>query len=209
MKKSTVLAFVAAAAIAFGCATASNAPDRLSKFVEKTEQEYKDYTEEDWKKSREEYDALVEEMKANYENYTTEENLEAAKAMSRYNSMLLENGVAEASESLSGMIEQLPTVINDLIENIDTSAIQQSIKSFGSSLEGLINSIDTAAIRKTIEGVVGSVDTAKIRKSIEGMAESIDTAALRRKIEGLARSVDTATINKTIESIIRKFGLED
>lgn len=165
MKKTTIIALLTTLALAFGCATTASLPDRLDKFVEKTEKECKDYTAEDWNKSRKEYDVLVSEMKDNYDSFTTSEKVQAAKAMSRYGALLVEDGISNAVGSLTDIFDQVPEVINGIIDQIDTTAIRQGIQ----SIEGIIESIDTAKIRKSLEGMVESVDTAKLRQKLEAV----------------------------------------
>lgn len=206
MNKSTIFALLAALAIAVGCAATKSVPERFDSFVEKTEIEFKDYTEEDWEKSRQEYEGFVEEIKGNYDSYSTSEKVKMAEAMARYNSILLQNGIGNATENLGDLFEQIPEVINGVIKDIDTTAIQQSMDNFGKTIEGILNSIDTGAIRKSVEGIVNSVDTARIRESVENMAQSIDTAELRKKVQGIVNSIDTARLRQKLEAVIKIFG---
>lgn len=206
MDKSKVFAFIAALAIFVGCASTKSLPERFDSFVEKTENEFKDYTEADWEKSRQEYEGFVQEIKDNYDSYSTSEKVKMAEAIGRYNSILIQNGVGSASESIGDLIDQIPEVINDAIKNIDTVAIKQSMDNLGNTIEGIINSIDTAAIRKSVEGIVGSVDTARLRESIENMSKSIDTAEFRKKVEGIVNSIDTARLRQKLEAVIKIFG---
>ena len=206
MDKSKVFAFIAALAIFVGCASTKSLPERFDSFVEKTENEFKDYTEADWEKSRQEYEGFVQEIKDNYDSYSTSEKVKMAEAIGRYNSILIQNGVGSATESIGDLIDQIPDVINDAIKNIDTVAIKQSMDNLGNTIEGIINSIDTAAIRKSVEGIVGSVDTARLRESIENMAKSIDTAEFRKKVEGIVNSIDTARLRQKLEAVIKIFG---
>ena len=206
MDKSKVLAFIAALAIFVGCASTKSLPERFDSFVEKTENEFKDYTEADWEKSRQEYEGFVQEIKDNYDSYSTSEKVKMAEAIGRYNSILIQNGVGSATESIGDLIDQIPDVINDAIKNIDTVAIKQSMDNLGNTIEGIINSIDTAAIRKSVEGIVGSVDTARLRESIENMSKSIDTAEFRKKVEGIVNSIDTARLRQKLEAVIKIFG---
>lgn len=155
--------------IAVGCATAVSLPDRLDKFVEKTEKEYKNYSEDDWKKSREEYDALVAEMKENYDSYTTSEKVRAMQAIGRYSTMVLGNEITNASESVGSVLEQLPEAINGMIDQIDTASIRKSVEGIKTGIEGLVESIDTARIRKSIEGITENIDTAKLRQKLEAI----------------------------------------
>jgi hypothetical protein len=206
MDKSKVFAFIAALAIFVGCASTKSLPERFDSFVEKTENEFKDYTEADWEKSRQEYEGFVQEIKDNYDSYSTSEKVKMAEAIGRYNSILIQNGVGSATESIGDLIDQIPEVINDAIKNIDTVAIKQSMDNLGNTIEGIINSIDTAAIRKSVEGIVGSVDTARLRESIENMSKSIDTAEFRKKVEGIVNSIDTARLRQKLEAVIKIFG---
>lgn len=206
MDKSKVFAFIAALAIFVGCASTKSLPERFDSFVEKTENEFKDYTEADWEKSRQEYEGFVQEIKDNYDSYSTSEKVKMAEAIGRYNSILIQNGIGSASESIGDLIDQIPEVINDAIKNIDTVAIKQSMDNLGNTIEGIINSIDTAAIRKSVEGIVGSVDTARLRESIENMSKSIDTAEFRKKVEGIVNSIDTARLRQKLEAVIKIFG---
>lgn len=206
MDKSKVFAFIAALAIFVGCASTKSLPERFDSFVEKTENEFKDYTEADWEKSRQEYEGFVQEIKDNYDSYSTSEKVKMAEAIGRYNSILIQNGVGSATESIGDLIDQIPDVINDAIKDIDTVAIKQSMDNLGNTIEGIINSIDTAAIRKSVEGIVGSVDTARLRESIENMSKSIDTAEFRKKVEGIVNSIDTARLRQKLEAVIKIFG---
>ena len=206
MDKSKVFAFIAALAIFVGCASTKSLPERFDSFVEKTENEFKDYTEADWEKSRQEYEGFVQEIKDNYDSYSTSEKVKMAEAIGRYNSILIQNGVGSATESIGDLIDQIPDVINDAIKNIDNVAIKQSMDNLGNTIEGIINSIDTAAIRKSVEGIVGSVDTARLRESIENMSKSIDTAEFRKKVEGIVNSIDTARLRQKLEAVIKIFG---
>lgn len=153
------------------CATSKSLPDRLDEFVEKTEKEYKNYTEDDWKKSREEYETLVAEMEENYDSYTTAEKTRTFKAMGKYSSMVLENEVGKASETIGGILESIPEKINDIINNIDTTAIRESVDSVKSSISGIIESIDTERLRKAVEGLTESIDTAKLREKLDALVK--------------------------------------
>ena len=208
MDKSKVFAFIAALAIFVGCASTKSLPERFDSFVEKTENEFKDYTEADWEKSRQEYEGFVQEIKDNYDSYSTSEKVKMAEAIGRYNSILIQNGVGSATESIGDLIDQIPEVLNGIINQIDTNAINKGVNDFANTFEGLVNSIDTAAIRQSVEGLVNAVDTARIRKSIEGITQNIDTASLRKKVESIGRSLDQGKIEKTLEDLLKLLGAE-
>ena len=168
--RTTYLASLAVAvALTAGCATSMNLPDRLDKFVEKTEREYKNYTEDEWKKSKEEYEALAAQVNENYESFTTSEKVRTMKAMGKYGSMVLENEVSNASETLGTVLESIPETINGIIDEIDTAAIRKSVNGIKNGIEGIIESIDTARLRKSVEGLTESIDTAKLREKLDAL----------------------------------------
>ena len=141
MTKATLAALGAAFLLVVGCATASSVPDRLDKFVEKTEKEYKNYTEEDWKKSQEEYDGLVAEWEENYDSYSSSEKTQAMRAMGKYGAMLLEHQLAKASDGVGTILESIPEKINDIINSIDTTAIKENVEGIKEDVETGLNGI--------------------------------------------------------------------
>ena len=147
MRKHRLAALAAALAITVGCATTLSLPDRLDKFVEKTEKEYKNYDDEDWRKSRGEYDSLVAEFNDNYDSFSTSDKVRTMKAMSRYGAMALEKEISEASGSIGDVLESIPGTLNDIIESIDTARLRKSI-------EGLTENIDTAKLREKLEAII-------------------------------------------------------
>ncbi|MBR5660998.1 MAG: hypothetical protein IKW99_05555 [Bacteroidales bacterium] len=169
MKVSFLTALAASAILVIGCATTKSLPERFDEFVEKTEAEYKDYTDEQWSKSKEEYDSLVKEWEENMDSFSTSEKVRVMKAMGRYGAMYLEKEIAGASESLGGVLESIPETINDIIDQIDTAAIRESVDGIKNGVEGIIESIDTARLRKSIEGLTQSIDTAKLHEKLEAL----------------------------------------
>lgn len=151
---STLTALCVSLTLLFGCAATVSLPDRLDKFVEKTEKEYKDYNEEDWKKSKEEYDAIMAEVEENYDNYTTSEKIQVMKASGRYGVMVLEKELSGATEKVGGVLEKIPETINEMIDNIDTTAVKEGFENIKKGLEGLTGSIDTAKLREKLESIV-------------------------------------------------------
>ena len=154
MRSSTLTALCATLLLAFGCATAVSLPDRLDQFVEKTEKEYKNYDENDWKKSREEYDAIMAEVEENYDSYTTEEKIRIVKASGRYGVLMLGKEISGGAEKVGGVLEKIPETINDVIDNIDTTAIREGVENIKKGIEGLTESIDTARLREKLEAII-------------------------------------------------------
>ena len=171
MKTKVIVALATALAIMAGCATTMSLPDQLDKFVEKTEKEYKTYTEKEWEKSQEEYEELKAKINESYDSFSTSDKVRTMKAMGKYGSFVLEKELAGASETIGSVLESIPQTINDIIDEIDTTAIREGVE----------------GVKKGIEGIIESVDTARLRKSVEGLTESIDTAKLREKLEALIK----------------------
>ena len=167
MKAKVFAALAAALAITIGCATTMSLPDQLDKFVEKTEKEYKNYTEDDWKKSKEEFEALS----AQIDSFSTSDKVRSMKAMGKYGSLVLQNEISGASEALGTVLESIPETINGIINDIDTTAIRKGVEDVKSGLEGIIESIDTARLRKSVEGLTESIDTAKLREKLEALSK--------------------------------------
>ena len=134
-----------------------------------TEAEYKNYTDEQWAKSKEDYNALVKEWEENMDSFSTSEKVRVMKSMGRYGAMVLEKEVAGASDSLGDILESIPETINDIIDQIDTAAIKESVDGIKNGVEGIIESIDTARLRKSVEGLTQSIDTAKLREKLEAL----------------------------------------
>ena len=70
MKLDRISLIVAGLLILAGCSRPLE--KRIDGFVSKTETRYENYTEEDWQKSLEEYEALVQEYKDNYKSFSKE-----------------------------------------------------------------------------------------------------------------------------------------
>ena len=182
MKVSILTALAASAILAIGCATTKSLPDRMDEFVEKTEAEYKNYTDEQWAKSKEDYNALVKEWEENMDSFSTSEKVRVMKSMGRYGAMVLEKEVAGASDSLGDILESIPETINDIIDQIDTAAIKESVDGIKNGVEGIIESIDTARLRKSVEGLTQSIDTAKLREKLEALIKIFGGEKNRRVI---------------------------
>lgn len=63
--------------------------DRIERFVNKTEANYETYSEEDWQKSLNEYQALTQEYKDNYQSFSKEEKDRINQALGKYAGILL------------------------------------------------------------------------------------------------------------------------
>ena len=123
MKTKVIVALATALAIMAGCATTMSLPDQLDKFVEKTEKEYKTYTEKEWEKSQEEYEELKAKINESYDSFSTSDKVRTMKAMGKYGSFVLEKELAGASETIGSVLESIPQTINDIIDEIESNTI--------------------------------------------------------------------------------------
>ncbi len=76
------------------------------------EANYKNWTEEDWKLSQQEYEILLQEYEANYDQLTQEERDAINKAIGRYNGLLVKEGLDEFVTNLKELGEQLPSLFD-------------------------------------------------------------------------------------------------
>lgn len=108
MKKYLILLLFALLS-ATACATWKNVPERLDKFVEKTEDSATSYSQDDWQASKQQYEALISEYSEHEDEYTAEQKALVMKDIGRYHSMLIVNSLRDAIDFLKTMIKILPS----------------------------------------------------------------------------------------------------
>jgi len=133
MKLTKTLSLVALSSLMVACMSA-NIPQKLDTFVDKTEQNCENYDADDWKKSMAEYEKLVEELNEPGKEYSESDKEKAAKAMGRYHSLLLKNGIEQSATLLNELKAIVPSYLEGLLEGLDENTEQ-----LGKSLEGLLN----------------------------------------------------------------------
>ena len=79
--------------------------DRMDKFVAKTEAGYEKYSDQDWAKSQEQFNALVQEYKDNFDSFSKEEKDRINKAMGKYTGILLKKGISAAGNVLKDAVD--------------------------------------------------------------------------------------------------------
>lgn len=129
MKRISILmACLAALALAFSC-TAS--PERLisdfQKFIDRTEQEMDNFTEEDWTRAEEDFDALIRKYKEQAENLTEEQKKAIDKAIGEYWGMIARHSSENFLDKAKKALESAPDKIEGFIEGlIDGAATVES-----------------------------------------------------------------------------------
>ena len=135
-KLSRFLVFFICAFLAAACIN-SNAPQKLDNFVDKTELNCDRYDANDWQKSMAQYENLVEEFNKPGRQYTDAEKQMAARAMGRYHSLLIKNGIKQSAAYLNELKSILPSYLDGLVEGLgeDSESIKESLESLFNSDE--------------------------------------------------------------------------
>ena len=130
--KHFLVAIVYVAAIACGN---NNTPQKLDSFVGKTELNCDKYDANDWQKSMTQYEQLVEELNTPGKEYTEAEKEMAARAMGRYHSLLIKNGIKQSAAYLEELKSIIPSYLEGLMEGLGEDS-----DNLGESIESIFNS---------------------------------------------------------------------
>ena len=153
-----IIAFLTSLLLIFSCATA-NAPQKLDDFVDKAELNSGSYDTDDWSKSMEQYEKLVDEYANSGKEYTPEEKQMAARAMGRYHSLLIKNGVEQSAAYLKELEAILPSYLEGLVDGLGENS-----EELGKTLDGIFNSEE---LEKAFEGLGN-----KLEEIFEGIEEN-------------------------------------
>lgn len=130
--------------------SSSNVPQKLDSFVDKAELESSDYDAEDWQKSMSRYEKLVEEYSYSGKEYSDAEKQMAARAMGRYHSLLIKNGIEQSAAYLKELESILPSYLEGLVDGLGENS-----EDLGKALEGIFNSEE---IEDAFEGLSKKLD---------------------------------------------------
>lgn len=125
--------------------SSSNIPQKLDSFVDNAELKSNDYDAEDWKNSMLQYEELVEEFSNSGKEYSNAEKQMAARAMGRYHSLLIKNGIEQSAAYLKELESILPSYLEGLIDGLGENS-----EEFGKTLEGISNSEE---LEKAFDGL--------------------------------------------------------
>ena len=125
--------------------SSSNIPQKLDSFVDNAELKSNDYDAEDWQKSMLQYEELVEELSNSGKEYSNAEKEMAARAMGRYHSLLIKNGIEQSAAYLKELESILPSYLEGLIDGLGENS-----EEFGKTLEGISNSEE---LEKAFDGL--------------------------------------------------------
>lgn len=125
--------------------SSSNIPQKLDSFVDNAELKSNDYDAEDWQNSMLQYEELVEELSNSGKEYSNTEKQMAARAMGRYHSLLIKNGIEQSAAYLKELESILPSYLEGLIDGLGENS-----EEFGKTLEGISNSEE---LEKAFDGL--------------------------------------------------------
>lgn len=125
--------------------SSSNIPQKLDSFVDNAELKSNDYDAEDWQNSMLQYEELVEELSNSGKEYSTAEKQMAARAMGRYHSLLIKNGIEQSAAYLKELESILPSYLEGLVDGLGENS-----EEFGKTLEGISNSEE---LEKAFDGL--------------------------------------------------------
>lgn len=125
--------------------SSSNIPQKLDSFVDNAELKSNDYDAEDWQKSMLQYEELVEEFSNSGKEYSNAEKQMAARAMGRYHSLLIKNGIEQSAAYLKELESILPSYLEGLVDGLGENS-----EELGKTLEGICNSEE---LEKAFEGL--------------------------------------------------------
>lgn len=133
------------ALILLATCSSSNIPQKLDSFVDNAELKSNDYDAEDWQNSMLQYEELVEELSNSGKEYSNAEKQMAARAMGRYHSLLIKNGIEQSAAYLKELESILPSYLEGLIDGLGENS-----EEFGKTLEGISNSEE---LEKAFDGL--------------------------------------------------------
>ena len=136
--------------------SSSNIPQKLDSFVDNAELNSSDYDAGDWQKSMSQYERLVEEYSASGKEYSDAEKQMAARAMGRYHSLLIKNGIEQSAAYLKELESILPSYLEGLVDGLGDNS-----EELGKTLEGVFNSEELEKafedLGNKLEGIIGGI----------------------------------------------------
>ena len=144
MRLLRCISILLASAMLAACSS-SNIPQKLDSFVDNAELKSSEYDAEDWQKSMGQYEILVEEYNNSGKEYSEAEKQMAARAMGRYHSLLIKNGVEQSAAYLKELQSILPSYLEGLVDGLGENS-----EDLGKTLEGIL---DSEELEKAFEGL--------------------------------------------------------
>ena len=124
----------------------------MDSFVDKAELDSDGYSSEDWEKSTQDFQTLVDKYNNSEKQYSEAERQMAARAMGRYHALLLKNGLVKTGSVIEDLVKIIPEYIegfaDELVNNsegflqelesvLDSGRFESSFEKLGSALESV------------------------------------------------------------------------
>ena len=146
MNKIAVKFYSLAVAVALMAGCISNNPaQKLDSFVDNAELKSDSFNAQQWANSMKQFEKLVEDYNAPGKTYSAAEKQMAARAMGRYHSLLIKNGVKATASYLEEMKSILPSYLEGLVDGLGENS-----EELGKTLGGVFNSEE---LEKAFEGL--------------------------------------------------------
>ncbi len=149
MRFLKVLAVFAMLVAASACSRYS-VPQKLHVFVNRTEQLCVNYQAADWQRSMNQFEKLVDEYHASGKRYTEAERKMAAKAIGRYHSLLIQNGIEQSAAFLEALKAALPAYFEGFMDGLGDHSEELE--------ESLENLLDTEGLEDVFSGMEGKLE---------------------------------------------------
>lgn len=161
MNKIAVIIFSLAVAVALMAGCISNNPaQKLDSFVDNAELKSDSYNAQQWANSMKQFEKLVEDYNAPGKTYSEAEKQMAARAMGRYHSLLIKNGVEQTAAYLKELESIHPSYLEGLVDGLGESS-----EEMGRTLEGIFNSEETEkafeGLGNKLEEIFGGIEETK------------------------------------------------
>lgn len=162
MKRIFTISMVAAAMLCsiVSCASGKSIPQKLDKFVTEAESNSQKYTKDEWTRSRQDYEALLNQYMENSDKYSQEEKEVAIKAMGRYHALVLKNGIQQGADLLKKYAALLPSYFDGFASGLQGEGVnlEEAIKSVIDE-EKLDKAVEN--LGKALESIFGSAKESK------------------------------------------------
>lgn len=115
--KKFILLIVTALTLLFLTSATKNLPQQFEEFVDRIDKESSSYTEEDWGKVDEQFDALVESYRAEYDNLSSADRESIIKSIGRYRAIVVKSDVSKASVRLHEILGGIGSFLEEMVKS--------------------------------------------------------------------------------------------
>jgi hypothetical protein len=85
--------------------------EQIDDYVTRVEAEYENYDEADWEQADLEFETLRQEIDANYESMTPEQQQAAMRAIGRYYGLMTKRGIETVTREAQKALESVPSIL--------------------------------------------------------------------------------------------------